>query len=174
MSDKTIKGLTKVLKDLEKFGSEAKKEVDTVTKITSMDIVADAKAFAPKNLGKLAQSIIFTKVGEADYKVVVNSPYGAYVEFGTGAKVRVPAELQSVASQFKGKKGGSFQQGLRAIKDWCKSKGIPENAAYPIFMSILRKGQEPQPYLYPAFVKGRKQYLKDLKELLKRLTKKYD
>ncbi len=41
-------------------------------------------------------------------------------------------------------------------------------------MSILRKGQEPQPYLYPAFVKGRKQYLKDLKELLKRLTKKYD
>ena len=86
MSDKTIKGLTKVLKDLEKFGTEAKKEVDEVTKITSMDVVADAKAFAPKNLGKLAQSIIFTKVGEADYKVVVNSPYGAYVEFGTGAK----------------------------------------------------------------------------------------
>lgn len=174
MSDKTIKGLTKVLKNLEKFGSESKKEVEEITKISSMDIVADAKAFAPKNLGKLAQSIIFTKVGEADYKVVVNSPYGAYVEFGTGAKVRVPAELQDVASQFKGKKGGSFEQGLQGIKDWCKNKGIPEIAAYPIFMSILRKGQEPQPYLYPAFVKGRKQYLKDLKELLKRLTKKYD
>jgi HK97 gp10 family phage protein len=174
MSDKTIKGLTKVLKYLEKFGSESKKEVEEITKISSMDIVADAKAFAPKNLGKLAQSIIFTKVGEADYKVVVNSPYGAYVEFGTGAKVRVPAELQDVASQFKGKKGGSFEQGLQGIKDWCKNKGIPEIAAYPIFMSILRKGQEPQPYLYPAFVKGRKQYLKDLKELLKRLTKKYD
>ena len=137
MSDKTIKGLTKVLKDLEKFGSESKKEVEEITKISSMDIVADAKAFAPKNLGKLAQSIIFTKVGEADYKVVVNSPYGAYVEFGTGAKVRVPAELQDVASQFKGKKGGSFEQGLQGIKDWCKNKGIPESAAYPIFMSIL-------------------------------------
>ena len=174
MSDKNIKGLTKVLKDLEKFGSESKKEVEEITKISSMDIVADAKAFAPKNLGKLAQSIIFTKVGDADYKVVVNSPYGAYVEFGTGAKVRVPAELQDVASQFKGKKGGSFEQGLQGIKDWCKNKGIPESAAYPIFMSILRKGQEPQPYLYPAFIKGRKQYLKDLKELLKRLTKKYD
>ena len=174
MSDKTIKGLTKVLKDLEKFGTEAKKEVDEVTKITSMDVVADAKAFAPKNLGKLAQSIIFTKVGEADYKVVVNSPYGAYVEFGTGAKVKVPAELKAVASQFKGKKAGTFEEGLQAIKDWCKSKGIPENAASAIFLTILRKGQEPQPYLYPAFVKGRKQYLKDLKELLKRLTKKYD
>ena len=53
MSDKTIKGLTKVLKDLEKFGSESKKEVEEITKISSMDIVADAKAFAPKNLGKL-------------------------------------------------------------------------------------------------------------------------
>ena len=174
MSDKTIKGLTKVLKDLEKFGDEAKKEVDTITKVTSMDIVADAKAFAPKNNGKLAQSIVFTKVGEADYKVVVNSPYGAYVEFGTGSKVKIPTELQAVASQFKGKKAGTFEEGLRAIKDWCKSKGIPENAAYPIFMSILRKGQEPQPYLYPAFVKGGTQFLKDLKKLLKDLTKKYD
>ena len=174
MSDKTIKGLTNVLKDLEKFGAEAKKEVDNITKIKSMDIVADAKAFAPKNNGKLAQSIVYTKVSEADYKVIVNSPYGAYVEFGTGSKVKVPTELQGIASQFKGKKAGSFEQGLQAIKDWCRSKGIPENAAYPIFMSILKKGQEPQPYLYPAFVKGRTQYLKDLKKLLKDLTKKYD
>ena len=174
MSDKTIKGLTKVLKDLERFGDEAKTKIDAVTKVTSMDIVADAKSFAPKNNGKLAQSIVYTKVGEADYKVVVNSPYGAYVEFGTGSKVKVPTELQGIASQFKGKKSGTFEQGLRAIKDWCKSKGIPESAAYPIFMSILKKGQEPQPYLYPAFVKGRAQYLKDLKKLLEDLTKKYD
>ena len=60
------------------------------------------------------------------------------------------------------------------LKIGVRSKGIPENAAYPIFMSILKKGQEPQPYLYPAFVKGGTQYLKDLKKLLKDLTKKYD
>ena len=143
MSDKTIKGLTKVLKDLEKFGDEAKKEVDTITKITSMDIVADAKAFAPKNYGKLAQSIIYTKVEDSDYKVVVNASYGAYVEFGTGKSVQVPPELKEIAIQFKG-------------------KGVKE-------VNI-----QPQPYLYPAFVKGRTQYLKDLKKLLKDLTKKYD
>lgn len=170
---KTIKGLTKVLKDLKKFGKEGKMEIDIVSEVTSMDIVADAKAFAPKNNGKLAQSIVYTKIADADYKVVVNSPYGAYVEFGTGSKVQVPTELQGIASQFKGKKAGTFEQGLRAIKDWCKSKGIPESAAYPIFMSILEKGQEPQPYLYPAFIKGRKQYLKDLKTVFKRLTKKH-
>ena len=143
MSDKTIKGLTKVLNDLEKFGSEAKTEVDTITKITSMDIVADAKTFAPKDYGKLAQSIIYTKVEDSKYKVVVNVSYGAYVEFGTGKSVKVPNELKEIAIQFKG-------------------KGVKE-------INI-----QPQPYLYPAFIKGRAQYLKDLKHLLNRLTKKYD
>jgi len=33
---------------------------------------------------------------------------------------------------------------------------------------------QPQPFLYPAFVKGRKEYKKDLKKLLKKLTKKYE
>jgi len=168
-----LKGLKNVLSDLKKFGKEAEKDVDIVTKATSIDIVADAKAFAPKNNGKLAQSIIYTKIGESDYKVIVNSPYGAYVEFGTGSKVKVPQELQGIAAQFKGKKGGSFEQGLQAIRDWCKSKGIEESAAYPIFISILKKGTEPQPFLYPAFVKGRKQFVRDLKDLLEHLTNKY-
>ena len=174
MSDKTIKGLTKVLKDLERFGDEAKHKIDNTTFVTSEAIAREAKTLAPKNISSLSLSIASIRVGEADYKVVVGSDYGAYVEFGTGSKVKVPTELQAVASQFKGKKAGTFEQGLRAIKDWCKNKGIPESAAYPIFMSILKKGQEPQPYLYPAFVKGRAQYLKDLKKLLEDLTKKYD
>jgi len=33
---------------------------------------------------------------------------------------------------------------------------------------------QPRPFLYPAFVKGRKQYIKDLKKVLKKLTKKYE
>ena len=171
-----VKGLSKVLKDLEKFGREADKGTEIVTKSVSVGIVEDAKLAVPKNLGEagLAGKIVFTKVENADYKVVVKSPYGAYVEFGTGAKVKVPAELSKVAAQFKGKKAGSFEEGLRAIKDWCRNKGIDEGAAYPIFMSILKKGQEPRPYLYPAFVKGRIQYIKDLKHLLTTLTKKYD
>ena len=178
MSDKTIKGLTKVLKDLERFGDEAKTRVHGVTADNATAIALDAKNRAPFNLGKIKQGIKSVELGKSDFKIITNAnniaPYSAYVEFGTGSKVKVPTELQAVASQFKGKKAGTFEQGLRAIKDWCKNKGIPESAAYPIFMSILKKGQEPQPYLYPAFVKGRAQYLKDLKELLKRLTKKYD
>lgn len=172
MADKSVKGLVKVLKDLEKFGKEADREVHAITGDIATKIQVDAVQRAPFNNAKLRQSIASVELGNADYKVVVNSPYGSYVEFGTGAKVKVPAELSAVAAQFKGKKTGTFEQGLRAIKDWCKNKGIEESAAYPIFMSILKKGQEPQPYLYPAFVKGRTQYLKDLKHLLKTLTKK--
>ena len=167
-----VKGLSKVLKDLEKFGKEADKGTEIVTKAVSVGIVEDARFAVPVNIAKLRQSIEFTRVRNADYKVIVGLDYGAYVEFGTGAKVKVPAELSAVAAQFKGKKAGSFEEGLRAIKDWCKDVGIEESAAYPIFMSILKKGQEPRPYLYPAFVKGRIKYIKDLKHLLTTLTKK--
>ena len=108
-----------------------------------MDIVADAKSFARKDFGKLAQSIIYTKVADSDYKVIVNAPYAPYVEFGTGKTVKVPAELKEIAIQFKG-------AGVKEVN------------------------LQPRPFLYPAFVKGRIQYVKDLKHLLTTLTKKYD
>jgi len=169
-----VKGLKKVLSNLKKFGAEAAVEIDISTMATAEAIKRSAKTLAPKDMGKLAQSIDTVPIGEADYKVVVVADYGAYVEFGTGTKVQVPAEMQEIASQFKNKKSGSFETGLRAIKDWCKNQGIEESAAYPIFISILNKGIQPQPFLYPAFVKGRKEYKKDLKKLLKKLTKKYE
>lgn len=166
-----IKGLNNVLKRLEKLGEEVAEDVHIITLDVATQIELDAKNNAPKNVGKLTQSIEAIELGKANYKVVVKSSYGAYVEFGTAGKVRVPAEMQSIASQFQQKGKGSFEQGLQAIKDWCKQKGIDESAAYPIFVSILNKGIEAQPFLYPAFVKGRQQYLKDLKQLLKDKTK---
>jgi HK97 gp10 family phage protein len=168
-----VKGLQEVLKNLQKFGAAAAVEIDKTTELIIKDIVANAKINAPKNLGKLGQSIEKVKIKESNYKAVAHKEYAAYVEFGTGTKVQVPSEMQKIASQFKNKKSGSFEAGLRAIKDWCKNKGIDQSAAYPIFISILNKGIQARPFLYPAFVKGRKQYKKDLKDLLKVLTKKY-
>ena len=169
-----VKGLQKVLKNLHKFGAEAAVEIDKTTFAIANAIERDAKTNVRKNLNNLGKSIHTVALGESDYKVVVGASYGAYVEFGTGIKVQVPTEMQEIASQFKNKKSGSFETGLRSIKDWCKNKGIDESAAYPIFISILNKGMQPKPFLYPAFVKGRKEYKKDLKKLLKILTKKYE
>lgn len=176
MAKDYIKGLDKLVKDLKSLGKEGEQAIADATRGRAQIIAGDASINAPINYGQLHQSIREIEVDNLNWKIVANAtgfaPYAAYVEFGTGTKAKVPAELKDVAERFRGGKGGSFKDGLEAIEEWCKRKGLPKEAAYPIFMSILRYGIEPQPYLYPAFVDGRVQYLKDLEKELDRLTKK--
>ena len=135
----------------------------------AQEIALTAKQLAPKNFGTLAQSINVKPIKGEGYKIFVGVEYGAYVEFGTGKKVNIPSEMKDIASRFKGSPG-SFKEGLKAIKDWVKSKGIPESAAYPILVSLIVNGQSAQPYLYPAFLKGRKLLLQDLKDYIDDFT----
>lgn len=167
-----VKGLQGVLSELRSFGKDVEKIIDGVTQEIAFQIEEDAKTKAPKNFGKLAQSISNAKVKESQYKVTVNEFYGAYMEFGTGTKVSVPAEFADMAKTFQGKTGKTFEDGLEAIKIWCKAKGIDEKAAYPIFAKILGAGVNSQPFLYPAYVQGKKDYLETLKKELKRIKKK--
>lgn len=167
-----VKGINIVISELRAFGKDVEKMIDAETQATAISIMTDAKKLAPKNFGKLAQSIGNEKVKTSLYKVTVNELYGAYMEFGTGTKVNVPAEFADIAASFKGKKQGTFKQGLEAIKVWCRAKGIDEKAAYPIFAKILGAGINPQPFLYPAYVKGKKDYLKNLNNVLKHFNKK--
>ena len=94
------------------------------------------------------------------------------MEFGTGTKVQVPAEFSDMAKSFQSGSKGNFKQALENIKLWCKKKGIDEKAAYPILLSILRVGVNPQPFFYPAWIATKKRYVKDLENLLKTLNKK--
>lgn len=169
--DKGVKGLEKLLKKLNNLSKEVTVGLDQLAEGTSREIQLDAVQRAPVNDGNLRQSIKQNPLGDLKYEVVVGADYGPYVEFGTGPKVQVPAEFADMAQQFKGKGSGSYEDGLKSIKDWCRSKGIEESAAYPIFMSLIKNGQRPQPYLYPAFVKGRIQFLQDVNKLLKDSTK---
>ena len=172
MGSVMIKGLASTIAELRAYGKDIDKMIDAETESIAFQIETDAKKLAPKNFGKLAQSISHAKVKPALYKVTVNELYGVYLEFGTGTKVSVPAEFADMASSFKGKKQGTFKQGLEAIKVWCRSRGIPEEAAYPIFAKILGAGINPQPFLYPAYIKGKKDYQNNLERLLKSLNKK--
>tara|TARA_R110000796_G_scaffold121328_4_gene235493 strand:+ start:279 stop:707 length:429 start_codon:yes stop_codon:yes gene_type:complete len=138
---KTIKGINKVLKDLSKLGKDVEKSVIIITDANAKEIVVDARQRAPIDLGKLRQGINNEKKGEINQVIFAREKYSAFMEFGTGGKVKVPNELKDVAIQFKGK-------GVKEIN------------------------LQPRPFLYPAFVKGREQYLKDLKDLLNTLTKK--
>ena len=168
-----VKGIKDTLKDFSQFGKEAEKEVSEITIINANEITANAKIAAPGNIGKLHQNIYTVELDKLNYKVVVGVEYGAYVEFGTGRKVSVPKEFQDQADKFRNQ-GGSFEEGLQAIRDWCRQKRIDEDAAYPIFISILNNGIEPQPFLYPAYVKGKKTYVKGLNKALDQLVKKYE
>ena len=168
----SVKGINETIKELRKFGKDAEILIDAETEAIALQIENDAKNLAPKNFGKLAQSISNSKVKMSNYKVTVNEKHGAYMEFGTGKKVNVPAEFKDMANSFKNQKNGSFKDGLEAIKIWCRSRGIPEEAAYPIFAKILGAGINPQPFLYPAFKKGSKDYLKNLSNVLNKMNKK--
>lgn len=135
----TVKGIKKTIDKLNRL-KNIDNNIEQITEGVSSEIALNARAYAPKDLGALQQSIISFKTKDNTYAVEVGVKYGAYMEFGTGGKVQVPDELREVAIRFKGK--GVKQVNIR-----------------------------PQPYLYPAFVKGRRQYLEDLEDLLKQLTK---
>lgn len=167
-----IKGLNETISKLKAFGKEAEKLIDFETESTAIDIERDAKQRSPKNFGKLQQSISHSKPKELQRKVTVNELYGAYMEFGTGKKVVVPAEFKEIANEFKGKKAGTFEQGLESITIWMKSKGMDTKNAKWFFIKLLGAGINPSPFLYPAYVTGKKNYQKRLEGLLKSFNKK--
>lgn len=171
MAKESIKGIPEVIKELRAIGKDMEKLIDAETHDIAMQIEADAKKLAPANFGKLAQSISSEKVKESTYKVSTQEFYAGYMEFGTGTKVSIPAEFKEMAASFKGKKG-SYAEGLASIKLWCKAKGIDEKYAWVIFATILGAGVNPKPFLYPAWIKGKKDYLDNLKKLLSKYNKK--
>lgn len=167
-----VKGLAKTLKALDALGKDLDQEIDLLVFENAKHIERVAKSLAPRDEGILSKTIVTGKIADRTYKVTAVAPYAAYMEFGTGPQARVPAELAAQAAAFKGMKGGSFQAGLDSIKNWCRRNGIEESAAYPIFMSILKKGLRPRPFLYPAFLAQRRELLQGLEKILERETKK--
>ena len=167
------RGINRVVSDIRRFGENAIQAINSETEAVAFQIERDAKQRAPKNFGKLAQSISKQKLSDAKYKITVNEKYGAFMEFGTGSKVQVPAEFKDIANSLKGQRSGqTFDQGLESIKIWCRAKGIDEKAAYPIFAKILGAGVNPQPFLYPAYIQGKKDYLDKLKRLLRTFNRR--
>lgn len=174
MAKKVIKGLSKVLSKLKKFGKEADVVIDQTTEGIAMEIMVHARQLAPNDTGGLSGSIYQQKEGKAKYKIATPKEYAAYMEFGTGSKVKIPSEMKAEAAKFRGKSQGSFEEGVKAMEDWLRRNGGDPKDAKWVLIKIIQRGLTAKPFLYPAFVKGRKKYLMDLKQELKRLTKKYD
>ena len=167
-----IVGVSKVMAELRAKKKGIDKQIDDITQANAIEMAGDATKRAPEAFGKLKQSITYEKLAELKWRASSNKEYAGFMEFGTGTKVQVPAEFSDMAKSFQSGGKGNFKQALENIKLWCKKKGIDEKAAYPILLSILRVGVNPQPFFYPAWVATKKRYVKDLENLLKTLNKK--
>jgi HK97 gp10 family phage protein len=140
-----LKGLQELLKKFKTLDKEIVKNVDDLIEGSAQEIELDAKVAAPVNkgqgggnlrLGIKAEPIQGEKLG---YRVVAKEKYSAFMEFGTGGKVKVPAELKDIAIQFKGK-------GIREVNIQ------PRPFLYPAFVKHRK-----------ILIKDLKDYLKTLK-----------
>ena len=145
MSKAELKGLQELLKKFKTLDKEIVKNVDDLIEGSAQEIELDAKVAAPVNKGKgggnirlgiKAEPIQGEKLG---YRVVAKEKYSAFMEFGTGGKVKVPAELKDIAIQFKGK-------GIREVNIQ------PRPFLYPAFVKHRK-----------ILIKDLKEYLKTLK-----------
>lgn len=137
----------------------------------------------------LRQGQVVEIVSDYHTDVVNKAYYAPFQEFGTGAKVQVPAEWQAMAEQARNSaKHGTFEQFVESIAEWMHIKGIQprgrevssaqsqfeesafKGTAWLIAISILHNGLKARPFLYPAFVGGRKDLIKNLNALIKRAT----
>lgn len=120
-----IEGLDKLIKKLGAVPNALKLEIDAELDQSARGFMTNAAQAAPVDTGFLRNQITFAKLGEMSYEVVSGARYSGFLEWGTITRVRVPAELQAYASQFKGK-------GLR------KTGGI---APHPFFFIQIPKAQ---------------------------------
>ena len=179
-----IPRLEKKLKEIENnVSTELAKEISAST----LRIEKIAKRLAPVNMGTLRQSIHATSKDKLTHYVEVGASYGAYIEFGTGGKVSIPPGYEDYAATFRGKKGGSLDDMIKALTLWVKRKGLAgtysvksgrrqggsklkqsqdEKLARFLAIKILRNGIRPQPYLIPAYEQEKPKLIEKLKKIL--------
>jgi hypothetical protein len=104
---------------------------EALTKIGN-DIISDARSTL-KRQGHLATGKLYNSM-----KAVVN-------------KSELTFELESYARYVdQGRRPGKFAP-VKAIKDWCKTKGIDQSLAYVINRSIYENGIKPSLFFSNAF-----------------------
>lgn len=121
--------------------------------------------------GDLKQSLrvkkkITPKKG-GEWKLVVDSVHGAFVEFGTRKRANPPSSLSSYASTFRGMKGEGGDV-IKRLTDYFISRGFSEDGIGIAIMDVLKNGTKPHPFFFPAIWKKQAQLFKDLKREMRK------
>lgn len=160
-----VKGLRELQAVLTNTPKRLSNQVSGVLEQGAKDWVRNAKRDVPKNYGKLAQTISYTKDSAHKFSIVVMSDYAAYVEFGTKGKYQAIPGAEDEAAKHKGKGSGTFYDFVVAIYEWVKKKGIARITnsytgrsrtkkddlllvAERIAWSILKNGINPHPFFF--------------------------
>jgi len=138
-----VKGLNSVIANLRKYGKEAEKDIEGVTELVARNIEKNAKTNVVADLGKLGQSIQAVKETSLNWRIEAGGVLAPYAPFVEFGT----GGLVNVPAELK----------EMAIK--FKGKGIKQ--------VNLRA----RPYLYPALLRGRIEYLEKLKKVLDKYGK---
>lgn len=166
-----IKGLDRLQKKIGQLPKELQEEVVGEVQAWGFDVNAEQIGLISQqkiqDLGALQQN---TKaVPKPDgVELISNVYYAPYIEFGTGAKVKVPAELNDYASQFRGKKRGDFKTFVKALEAWLKRKGGNPKFAFVAALNIIKNGQEARPYFFPPYLRKRKELTSRINAVIKK------
>ena len=107
MANVKIEGFREFRAKLDNLPKQTRQVVGGIVVDAANEWARLAKRSAPRNKiiglgGRLVGSITARQTGELSAEVSANVKYAPYVEWGTGAKVSVPADLAKYAIQFKG------------------------------------------------------------------------
>lgn len=164
----SIVGLKSAVDNIKKTAADSEKKINNALAKFALNVETDAKVLAPADEGNL-RNRISSVINPFSVEIVCTVNYAAFMEFGTRKFAAqyvstLPSDWQEYASTFKG--GGAPADFFKAIMEWVKRKGIPEDAAYPIAKKILINGVKPHPFLYPAVIKHRHWLEKELNSII--------
>lgn len=163
----SVEGLAGLQTSLKNYSRAVQQQVEFEIQESANNIVNRAVADAPVDQGLLKNQITSFQSGALTFDVVSPTDYAPYIEFGTRKRVQVPAELQSVAAQFKGSRSSAVTA-RKAIFEWCRRKGIDEKLWFPIYRSIMTNGIRPQPYFFKQLAIERAELIKNIKAAISR------
>jgi HK97 gp10 family phage protein len=139
-----VSNTKKVIASFGMYEEEAVKMVGDITKITGQEMELKAKSLARKDKGKLSQSI-----RNEQQKTKLHYRVTSYMPYSPFVEFGTGGKV---------KINGDW--GAMAMR--FKGKGIRE------------VNLNPRPFMYPAFVIGRKNYNRELREEFKILAKKFN
>lgn len=138
-----VKGINEVISKLRQYGKEAERDIEGVTELVARNIEKEAKVLVPTNFGKLGQSIQANKQSPLSWTIEAGGTIAPYAPFVEFGTGGLVVVPQELKDQ--------------AIK--FKGRGVKK--------INLRA----RPYLYPALLKGRVEYLDKLKKVLSKYGK---